>query len=120
VQDLKIKQISNGYFDYDFTEAGIEKTESFAQRLILTLNTWKAEFLYNTEEGIDYLSLFKSYHKSKAIESFFIFSLRENLLDFDFLTEFNLSWSIDKKTAYVCFVAHSKNGEKADIVKFEI
>ena len=115
--DFKIVELENGRFDYDLS---FEKTSSFAQRVLLVLNTWKTEFSYHQEAGLDYLSIFRGKYKSEAIESFFILSLNENLEDFEKLTEFKLTYSNNKKIAYVTFLVFSKNGESHYVENYEL
>jgi len=117
--DFEVKEISEnpGYFDFD---PAMEKTEGFAQRLALMLNTWKKEFPYNTDRGIDYEAILSGSVSARSLEAFFVYSLREQLGDFDRLDSFTLEHDRATGSVKVGFRAFSKSGDEILIPAYAI
>ncbi|MBL1293350.1 MAG: hypothetical protein COB61_005715 [Thiotrichales bacterium] len=118
MDDFKIKILKDGFhFDY---EISFEKTDSFTQRVLLTLNTWKNEFAYDTEKGIDYHHVLSNKIPARALESFFLSSLKKQLSDFDTFDNYTLDYDKTEQTAHISFRAYSTTGEVVEIKNFEI
>lgn len=117
--DFKVKSINEEgtHFDIDIS---FNKTDSFAQKVLLTLNTWKKEFVYDTQKGIDYQTILRDDFNSKNLEAFFLFSLKEQIEDFETFDNYRLDYQKEKQTANISFVAYSKSGESARIENFTI
>jgi len=109
--DFKIHEAdeSGAYFDYDI---GFVKVESFAQRVLLTLNTWQGEFAYDTDKGIDFQTILKNDFPIRSLEAFFLFNLKRQLPDFDTIDGFKAEHDIASSTVTISFTAYSKTGEE--------
>lgn len=114
---LKILDFESTHFDY---EISFEKTDSFAQRVLLTLNTWKNEFAYDTSKGVDYHTVLKDNFSTRSLEAFFLFTLKKQLEDFDTFDKYRLDYNQTTQTAYISFTAYSLEGEEVVIENFEI
>lgn len=114
---LKVLNFESTHFDYEVT---FEKTESFAQRVLLTLNTWKDEFAYDTDKGIDYHTVLKENFSTRSLEAFFLFSLKKQLKDFSTFDGYKLDYNQSTQTAHISFTAYSLDGEEVVIDNFEI
>lgn len=119
MKDFKLDLLNEtaSHFDYKIPFEGVD---SFAQRVILLLNTWKNEFAYNSEKGIDYETIIRDNFSPLSLEPFFLFHLKKQLIDFETLDNFKAEH--DKKNAYVfiSFIAYSKSGEQVTIEKLSI
>jgi len=119
MSDLKVVPINIEMTHFDYDSAFI-KTESFAQKVVLVLNTWKKEFVYDEKKGIDYETIMSENFPHQVLESFFLFSLKENIEDFNTITEWKIDYNQLKSTAYISFIAHSKSGETVYIENYQI
>lgn len=119
MNDFKLNLLdeTSSHFDIDIS---FEKVQSFAQRVLLTLNTWSDEFAYNTKKGIDYKAVLKSSFSPQSLEAFFLFSLKKQLSDFDTLDSFEAEYNQIEATVKVSFIAYSKTGENTSIDNFEL
>ena len=119
MEDFKLKILNDesSHFDY---EIPFEKTDSFAQRVLLTLNTWKDEFVYDTTKGVDYHTILKDNFSTRSLEAFFLFTLKKNLEDFDTFDKYKLDYNKSTQTAYISFTAYSIDGTEVVIENFEI
>ena len=117
--DFKINLLNeeSSHFDYDLS---FSQTDSFAQRVLLTLNTWKKEFVYNIDKGIDYQAILSSTFSSRSLESFFLYELNTQLADFKSLDNFVLEFNKATGEAKVSFIAYSVDEQKAQITEFKI
>jgi len=117
--DFTVKEIpgSVGYFDFDPT---METTQSFEQRVALMMNTWKKEFAYNIDRGINYEAILKGDVSARSLEAFFVYSLREQLDDFERLDGFSLEHNRATGEVKVGFRAISKAGDEILIVGYQI
>ncbi len=117
--DFEIKSINleGTHFDIDIS---FNKTDSFAQKVLLTLNTWKKEFVYDTKKGVDYQTILRDDFNSKNLEAFFLFSLKEQIEDFETFDNYKLDYNKSKQTANISFTAYSKTGESVKIDSFAI
>lgn len=118
--DLKITTIetSAAHFDY---EIPFKKTDSFAQRLMLKLNTWLNEYAYDLYDGVDYTAVFKNNaYDSEKIESFFLSALLANMEDFENFEDFEMQYKDATGEAFISFTAYSKTGQSAKIEQFQI
>ncbi len=122
--DLKIESISGEtqkHFDFVLDSKGFIKTESFAQRVLLSLNTWISEFAYNKTTGVDYIAVFTDLKlSSDKIESFVFATLSKDMSDFSTLRNFELKIDEISNSASIGFVAYSTTGQSAEISDFEI
>ena len=119
-KDFKIKSISGENMTHFDIELNFEQVSSFSQRVLLILNTWKNEFAYNIGTGIDYQAILKEDFSSKTLEAFFLYSLQEQLDDFDTLSKFEAEFNRVTGEAKINFIAHSKTDETATISNFTI
>lgn len=118
--DFKIENISlDNHSHYDIN-INFEKVDSFAQRVLLTLNTWKNEFAYDVEGGVDYEAVLNDNFSSRTLEAFFIHTLKEQLKDFSSLNNFVLEFDKSNSVAKVSFIAYSVDNQKATVENFEI
>lgn len=119
-KDFKIKSISGENMTHFDIELNFEQVSSFSQRVLLILNTWKNEFAYNIGKGIDYQAILKEDFSSKTLEAFFLYSLQEQLDDFDTISKFEAEFNRVTGEAKINFIAHSKTDETATISNFTI
>lgn len=119
-KDFKIKSISGENMTHFDIELNFEQVSSFSQRVLLILNTWKNEFVYNIGKGIDYQAILKEDFSSKTLEAFFLYSLQEQLDDFDTISKFEAEFNRVTGEAKINFIAHSKIDETATISNFTI
>ncbi|NCB10299.1 MAG: hypothetical protein EOM78_01535 [Erysipelotrichia bacterium] len=119
-KDFKIKSISGENMTHFDIELNFEQISSFSQRVLLILNTWKNEFAYNIGKGIDYQAILKEDFSSKTLEAFFLYSLQEQLDDFDTISKFEAEFNRVTEEAKINFIAHSKTDETATISNFTI
>lgn len=118
MSDFKIKVLADGlHFDYDLS---FELVDSFSQKVLLILNTWKTEFAYDESAGVEYQSVMEGRVKSSALESFFMLSLKEQLPEFKTLDTFTLDFNRKKSEAKVSFIAYSIDGLIAKIDSFKL
>ena len=119
-KDFKIKSISGENMTHFDIELDFEQVNSFAQRVLLVLNTWKKEFAYNVRGGVDYEAILKEDFSSKTLEAFFLYSLKEQLEDFDTISSFQAEFNRQTGEAKINFIAHSINDETATVKNFTI
>lgn len=119
-KDFKIKSISGENMTHFDIELDFEQVNSFAQRVLLVLNTWKKEFAYNVRGGVDYEAILKEDFSSKTLEAFFLYSLKEQLEDFDTISSFQAEFNRQTGEAKINFIAHSINNETATVKNFTI
>lgn len=119
-KDFKIKSISGENMTHFDIELDFEQVSSFAQRVLLVLNTWKKEFAYNVRGGVDYEAMLKEDFSSKTLEAFFLYSLKEQLEDFDTISSFQAEFNRQTGEAKINFIAHSINDETATVKNFTI
>jgi hypothetical protein len=117
--DLKLKILNDesSHFDIDLSSEGVA---SFAQRVLLTLNTWKSEFSYDSEKGIDYPTILKENFSPRYLEAFFLFSLKSQLPDFDTMDNFEAEHDKVNARVKISFIAYSTTGEETTINQFQI
>lgn len=119
MSDFLIKQTDEegSHFDYDpsFTE-----TESFAQKVLLLLNTWSKEFAYDTKKGIDYHSVMQNNYPASSLEAFFLFNLRKQITVFDTFDTYSMDYNRNTGLLKISFIAYSTTGESVEINNFEI
>jgi hypothetical protein len=114
---IKSINIEGTHFDIDIS---FKKTDSFSQKVLLTLNTWKNEFVYDVTKGIDYQAVLSENFSAKSLEAFFLFSLKEQIQEFDTFDNYKLDYNKSKQTANISFTAYSKTGESVKIDSFAI
>lgn len=119
-KDFKIKSISGENMTHFDIELDFEQVNSFAQRVLLVLNTWKKEFAYNVRGGVDYEAMLKEDFSSKTLEAFFLYSLKEQLEEFDTISSFQAEFNRQTGEAKINFIAHSINDETATVKNFTI
>lgn len=119
-KDFKIKSISGENMTHFDLELDFEQVNSFAQRVLLVLNTWKNEFAYNVRGGVDYEAMLKEDFSSKTLEAFFLYTLKEQLEDFDTISKFEAEFNRQTGEAKINFIAHSKEGDTATVKNFTI
>lgn len=119
MNDFKINPLNleSTHFDYDLS---FTKTDSFAQRVLLVLNTWKNEFVYDTNKGVDYHTVMSENFNHKVLESFILYTLKKQMLDFDTITQWRMDYRKEKSTAYISFIAHSLDGKTAVVENYGI
>lgn len=119
MNDFKVKPLNLEGTHYDY-ELSFDKTDSFAQRVLLVLNTWSNEFVYDTDKGVDYHTVMSENFNHKVLESFVLFTLKKQMEDFDTITEWKLEYKKEQSTAYISFIAHSVDGQTAVIDNYGI
>lgn len=119
-KDFKIKSISGENMTHFDLELDFEQVNSFAQRVLLVLNTWKNEFAYNVRGGVDYEAMLKEDFSSKTLEAFFLYTLKEQLEDFDTISKFEAEFNRQTGEAKINFIAHSKQSDTATVKNFTI
>ncbi len=117
--DFQIKNINSNHTHFDI-DISFKKIDSFAQKLLLILNTWKNEFAYDTTAGIDYYAVLSKDFSMKSLEAFFLFSLKDQIKEFDTFDEYVLVYNYETQTANISFTAYSISGESKRIDNFEI
>jgi len=117
--DFKIipTNLEGTHFDIDIS---FKKVDSFAQKILLILNTWESEFVYDTKKGIDYRTVLNENFNAKYLESFFLYSLKKQLKSFDTFTNYKINFNKETKIATITFTAFSKTGESVMIENFEL
>jgi len=117
--DFEIKSIDleSTHFDIDIS---FTKTDSFAQKVLLTLNTWKNEFAYDVTKGIDYRTVLSESFSAKSLEAFFLFSLKDQIKEFDTFDNYTLDYNRTTQTANISFIAYSLTGGSVQIENFDI
>lgn len=114
---LNIQDENASHFDYAIP---FEKVDSFAQRVLLTLNTWTSEFAYDTTKGIDYETMMRDDFPSRSLEAFFLFNLKKQLSDFETLDEFIAEHDKKNGHVYISFIAYSKTGYAYKLNEFQL
>jgi len=114
--DFELIELESGYFDYNPT---FEAVASFNQRVLLLLNTWRGEFVYDLGSGMDYKKALSETFNSRYLEGFFIKGLKQ-LDSFERVSEFQASFDLKAKTIYVSFLVISKDSEIAVIKDFKL
>lgn len=119
-KDFKIKSISGENMTHFDLELNFEQVSSFAQRVLLVLNTWKNEFAYNIDKGTDYEAIMKEDFSSKTLEAFFLYTLKEQIEEFDTISNFTAEFNRVTGEAKINFIAYSTTGSTATITNFNI
>lgn len=119
-KDFKIKSISGENMTHFDLELNFEQVSSFAQRVLLVLNTWKNEFTYNIDKGTDYEAIMKEDFSSKTLEAFFLYTLKEQIEEFDTISNFTAEFNRVTGEAKINFIAYSTTGSTATITNFNI
>ena len=119
-KDFKIKSISGENMTHFDLELNFEQVSSFAQRVLLVLNTWKNEFVYNIDKGTDYEAIMKEDFSSKTLEAFFLYTLKEQIEEFDTISNFTAEFNRVTGEAKINFIAYSTTGSAATITNFNI
>lgn len=124
MKDLKVVSVTGetqSHFDIEISNGDFIKTDSFAQRVLLSLNTWFSEFVYQQTTGVDYMAVLKDTKiSSSRIESFILSSLLKDLEDFETLEDFELKFDENTQIASISFVAYSKTGQSAKVKNKEL
>ena len=119
-KDFKIKSISGENMTHFDLELNFEQVSSFVQRVLLVLNTWKNEFAYNIDKGTDYEAIMKEDFSSKTLEAFFLYTLKEQIEEFDTISNFTAEFNRVTGEAKINFIAYSTTGSTATITNFNI
>lgn len=119
MNDFKVKPLNLEGTHYDY-EVPFIKVQSFAQRVLLILNTWKNEFVYDTDKGVDYYTVLSENFHHSALEPFLLFTFRKQMIDFDTITNWKLEYNKVDSAAFISFIAYSKDEQTVVIDNYEI
>lgn len=119
MNDFKLKKLDDNSSYFDF-ELSFEVVDSFAQKLLLLLNTWTREFAYDTKKGIDYENILKENFSPRFLESFFLYTLKKQLSSFETFDDFVAEYDRINSSVKISFIAYSKSGEEVTIDNFEL
>lgn len=119
MNDFKVRPLNEEGTHFDYEQPFI-KVQSFAQRVLLLLNTWKNEFVYDINKGVDYYTVLSENFHHSALEPFLLFTLRKQMIDFDTISDWKLEYNKADSTAFISFIAYSKDGQTVTVDNYAI